>query len=782
MAVRELPHNQDSERIVIGSILSEINAFSEVNEILTPEMFYNSFHKELYKRIIEGANKGKYHDLVTLSEFYRDDTNRLVELAEIYGCFSVDYYNHALNIQERYVRRKLWEVGTQLSSDVFSSKETDELLSDLQTCLESVASKTSSADISTLKDAINGVYRQIENNLKGEQITGTDTGFSQINKASGGLQKSDMIIVAGETSQGKALPMDANILTPNGWVKNKDLRIGQEVCSIDGEKSFVTGIYYNGIRPMYEIVFTDGRRVECSDEHLWEIGSCTFKSGNRVVNTLQLKDMQENSVAFRNRMHVPKFSGKFGEKKNLIIPPYILGVLIGDGCLTRGVTWCKPDNFIADKVQSLIKFPHYLKKGKVKQGADTYRITTKRGQPNPMLIELARLGLRNKRSKDKFIPKEYISLCREQRIELLNGLMDTDGYADTNGGCYYYSKSKKLAEDVQYLCHSLGYRASINTKIAKLNGKEYGDFYTVVICADDDREIFTSPTKKCRTRKRNRSNITIREVNYIGEKECQCISVSHERKLYVTDGFIMTHNTSLALTFINNAAKQGHKVAMYSMEMKREQCAARLMSMNSGIPSNQILYSQLDDNYLKQLDSGVNKIYNLPIYFDDNSTSNIDKIIASIRAMKVKHDISGAVIDYLQILNVNQKSFNKEQAMGDVARRLKNLAKELDIWIIALSQLNRDANNPIPTLNRLRDSGQIAEAADMVMFVYRPEVYEKYYPAPFTNHETKGTAMIDIAKGRNIGLHKFICGFDAKTTKFYETENVQIIENSDVPF
>jgi len=140
-------------------------------------------------------------------------------------------------------------------------------------------------------------------------------------------------------------------------------------------------------------------------------------------------------------------------------------------------------------------------------------------------------------------------------------------------------------------------------------------------------------------------------------------------------------------------------------------------------------------------------------------------------------------VDYLQILNVNQKAQNKEQAMGDVARRLKNLAKDLDIWVIALSQLNRDMQNPIPNLNRLRDSGQIAEAADIVMFVYRPEVYGKYFPEPFANQSTQGTAMIDIAKGRNIGLLKFICSFDAKTTHFRELDHsVTVGINEDMPF
>ena len=115
--------------------------------------------------------------------------------------------------------------------------------------------------------------------------------------------------------------------------------------------------------------------------------------------------------------------------------------------------------------------------------------------------------------------------------------------------------------------------------------------------------------------------------------------------------------------------------------------------------------------------------------------------------------------------------------MGDVARRLKNLAKELDIWVIALSQLNRDNLNPVPNLNRLRDSGQIAEAADIVMFVYRPETYGKFFPEPFNQYDTEGKAMIDIAKGRNIGLLKFICDFDAKTTHFKEfTETFQTQE------
>ena len=226
--------------------------------------------------------------------------------------------------------------------------------------------------------------------------------------------------------------------------------------------------------------------------------------------------------------------------------------------------------------------------------------------------------------------------------------------------------------------------------------------------------------------------------------------------------------TSLAIALTLEASKNGHGVAFYSMEMKKEQIAARMISIESGVPGNEIMFSRLSVEQFNMVDKGIGKIYDKPIFFDDRSTSNIDVILASIRTMKLKYGISGAVVDYLQILSVNMKGSNTEQQMGEVARRLKNLAKELDIWIIALSQLNRDNINPVPTLARLRASGQIAEAADIVILIYRPEIYGKYYPDPFQNSPTQGTAMLDIAKGRNIGLAKFLVRFEAKTTHFKE--------------
>lgn len=266
--------------------------------------------------------------------------------------------------------------------------------------------------------------------------------------------------------------------------------------------------------------------------------------------------------------------------------------------------------------------------------------------------------------------------------------------------------------------------------------------------------------------------------------------------LIIVAGETSQGKTSLALCMTRHAIENGAKVAFYSMEMTKEQLTARLLSAKTNIPANNILYSgSLAPSEIRMIDDARGKLPGENLFFDDKSTSNIDSILLSIRMLKMQKDIDGAVVDYLQILNVNSRStsFSREQAMGDAARRFKNLAKELNIWIIALSQLSRDSNCPEPNLNRLRDSGQIGEAADVVILVYRAEYYNRAYPAPFDNKDdypTDGTAMIDVVKGRNIGTFKFFMGFNKNTTNFFKTnlinEDVQVPfekpEEADAPF
>ena len=236
--------------------------------------------------------------------------------------------------------------------------------------------------------------------------------------------------------------------------------------------------------------------------------------------------------------------------------------------------------------------------------------------------------------------------------------------------------------------------------------------------------------------------------------------------------------TAIALNISLNAAKYGDPIAWYSMEMSKMQLMARMVAAESGIRASSIMYKPLSDEQIIAIDKAMGDISNCKLYFDDKSTSNIETIESSIRFMVRKFGIRGAIIDYIQLLSMNgRRGMTEEQTLGEYARRLKNLAKELEIWIIALSQLKRDSQNPVPNDNRLRGSGQLKEAADTVMMIYRPEACDppvRYYPSPFNKVSTRGTALVKVTKGRNVGSFEFIIGFDESRTKFYDLDEIPV--------
>lgn len=254
--------------------------------------------------------------------------------------------------------------------------------------------------------------------------------------------------------------------------------------------------------------------------------------------------------------------------------------------------------------------------------------------------------------------------------------------------------------------------------------------------------------------------------------------------LWIVGGRSSQGKTSFALSVVRHLAENGVAVAYYSLEMSRLQLSSRITSGVTGLTSKSILNEEMADDVFKTFNVGVGEImqWGDRIFFDDNSTSGIDTILSSIRTLVMQKGVKVAVIDYLQILTVNMRAANKEQMMGDVARRLKNLARELDITIVALSQLNREGenNDPMPTMSSLRDSGQICEAADVVLLVYRPQYYNEVrgmsisYRGAWKDVDTRGTAQIILAKGRNIGVGDFVCGFSAENTLFYDVDPVML--------
>lgn len=228
--------------------------------------------------------------------------------------------------------------------------------------------------------------------------------------------------------------------------------------------------------------------------------------------------------------------------------------------------------------------------------------------------------------------------------------------------------------------------------------------------------------------------------------------------------------TSLAITAIKNCAKKNVPCAVFSLEMTKRQLVARIVSQETGINSKRIMYNDLSNFERQTVLSYLRSHNEWPIYFDETSVNDVDKICTSIRKLKIKYGIKLALVDYIQ----DMKGSDTEAGIGEIGRKLKNLAKELDITIIAISQLARDRGNPEPSLSRLRGSGQLEEKADVVLLVYRPEYYGRTYNEPYEDISTDCTALIKIAKGRNIGVGSFILGFNKETTLFYDYDPLGI--------
>lgn len=244
----------------------------------------------------------------------------------------------------------------------------------------------------------------------------------------------------------------------------------------------------------------------------------------------------------------------------------------------------------------------------------------------------------------------------------------------------------------------------------------------------------------------------------------------HAGDLVIFAGRTSQGKSTLATTIARNMGLMGIASAYYSLEMGAKQLTARIMARDTMLSSSRMLYDKMNDGELATFDSKAATMQQLPIYYDDKSKTSFKRLCTSIRAMVRKHAIRIAFIDYLQIL-ANGSGDNREQLIGDMARDLKRLAVELNICIVAISQLSRAKDKPEPTLMEMRGSGQIEEACDTAVLVYRPFVYgiERYKDSTLTY----GTAQLTIAKGRNIGLAQEIVQFNGDLTYFYDRTDEQ---------
>ena len=367
-------------------------------------------------------------------------------------------------------------------------------------------------------------------------------------------------ILGDEQGLGKSQPLDSLVCTPFGFVRMGDVYTGMPICGADGNNYRIEAIYPQGELDVYRVTFSDGSSCECSKEHLWNVrdenrrrrgtGWATKTLGEILESGIYLKASEKRLASGGHP--VPKYEIPMAEPVNYqwqkyIIPPYTMGAIIGDGavhkCSSISFSLPKEKEPIIDRITD--ELYHGLGViGDCRRKVHRYFITksTAGNAINIYTAELRRMNL-DVLSFDKFIPDEYLLGSIEQRKALLNGLMDTDGSCIKNRTCYS-TTSKRLADDVVMLVRSLGGIATIAEYYQDGKSVEYRVNVNTPFCPFSS-EIYKA--KEWQPRKAFKVTRYITGIEPIGKKECQCIKVSAPDSLYITNDFIVTHNTVEAI-------------------------------------------------------------------------------------------------------------------------------------------------------------------------------------------------------------------------------------------
>ena len=592
--------------------------------------------------------------------------------------------------------------------------------------------------IDTTKDSRSRKERY-EERKRNKGMLGIETGIKLLDYMMKGLQGKQLITLMARTATGKANPLSTPVLTPEGFIPMRDIKVGSYVIGEDGKPYRVSAIHPQGVIDVYELTFHDGTKSRCSKEHLWKFKTLDDRRRNKEWRVETLGELMQRPLK-RGRSYnlcIPVNKPvEFHQLNELPLDPYVLGCLIGDGGFTTDrITFTNPEKDILCKLNNTLKdwgeFTYH--KGTNCQ----YAFKSVSHKCNKLYRVISDLELQGKRSEDKFIPKMYLHCSIGDRRKLLMGLFDTDGSISIDGGYSFSTSSPQLKDDLMYLCRSLGYRCTYSHYTKR------GDEYTVRIATDDI--IFSSNKHQQRwdsrtiPKKQYDYNILkIVSIEKVGEEECQCISVDSEDHTYITDDFIVTHNTWFFILLAAYMWLQGYKVHFFTTEMSEEQIEDRLEAMAMGM-----LYDKFDYNAFTsgQLDKEQEELY---YKFLDRKESMEQLIIdtattvSAVRAKVEQNESDIVFVDSAYLMEDEEGADADHMRVTHIFRGLKKMAKALDIPVCANTQQDvRDKKGGLGSINFAR---AITHESDVVMTLERDEEMIEDNEAKITlNKQREGT-------------------------------------------
>ncbi len=676
------------EEAVLGAIMLSKDALTVVIDTLRAESFYVNAHQVIYEAMIRLFERTQPIDLLTVSEELKKSGELeiiggpyyLVELTNRVAS-SANLEFHARIVAQKFIRRELYRVSTIIAKDTFEdSIDVFDLLDKAEQGLFEITEKNLSRSYSSMSSLLGQAVKQVEEASKQEEgLTGVPTGFVDLDRMTSGWQSSDLVIVAARPGMGKCLGKGTKIVMYDGTLKKvEDIEVGDLLMGDDSTPRKVLSLA-RGREDMYWIRQNKGIDYRVNESHILSLKRSRREGGHEkgAVLNISVKDYISKSNKFQSNYKGYRVAVEF-EGKKVDLQPYFIGLWLGDET--------NADSIIRTEDSVL----NYLEKYGCEPRTDDF---SRRREPDHLTAKVVSTDTLNL-IDNKHIPQDYLINSTKNRLQLLAGLIDSDGhYLVQSNGYEITQKNEALTRQIKFLCDSLGFRTSFKKKKATIASIGYEtEVYRLRIYGDIDKIPVKIERKKAKAWASPIDwRVTGIQLEHDGVGDYYGFEIDGN-KLFLLEDMTVTHNTSFTLALAANASTLNKPVAFFSLEMSSIQLVKRLISMETEIHGEKLKNGKLEDYEWQQLNTAIERMSERNIFIDDTPAINIFELRAKCRRLKMQHDIQMVMIDYLQLMTGsmdNNRNGNREQEISSISRALKGLAKELNIPVIALSQLSR---------------------------------------------------------------------------------------------
>jgi replicative DNA helicase len=772
---RTPPQDLAAEQCVLGGMMLSKDAIADVVETLRSVDFYKPAHQLVYDAVTDLYGRGEPADAVTVAAELtkRSEVGRAggapylhTLISSVPTAANAGYY--ARIVRERATLRRLVEAGTRITQMGYAADgEVDDIVDAAQAEVYAVTDKRTSEDYLPLSEIMEGALDEIEAiGSRGGAMVGVPTGFSDLDQLTNGFHPGQMIIVAARPAIGKALALDTPLPTPDGWTTMGEVRVGEFLLGADGRPTrVVAATEVMPDRACYRVEFSDGSAIVADADHQWLTQLHVLPGQARAMADRLPRDRPERTVAAvwtteeiaatlrcpiterRLRHCVPNATPLELPERDLPLPPYALGVWLAQGESTAA-RFTATDSEIVMYVEA--EGLQVVPRG---NGVYTMRL------PGIAQAGLSALGVLG----HKHIPMTYLRASQRQRRALLAGVLDAAGTVTAIGSVQLTTTDTRLADGLRELVVSLGYPCSIRRRVA---GRTC---YTLTFTPHDD--VFRLPGKRLaykerRARRHWPEARVVTAVHRVRSVPVRCLQVDNESHLYLAGhSMIPTHNSTVALDFARSAAiRHGLTSVIFSLEMGRNEITMRLLSAEARVALHTMRSGTMTDDDWTRLARRMGEVSSAPLFIDDSPNMTMMEIRAKCRRLKQRHDLRLVVVDYLQLMQSGKRVESRQQEVSEFSRSLKLLAKELEVPVVAISQLNRgpeQRTDKKPLLSDLRESGSLEQDSDMVILLHREDAYERESPRA-------GEADLIVAKHRNGPTATVTVAFQGHYSRFVD--------------